>query len=323
MDVSNLILPTERIACQLFKLWSRSTNLILGLRKNSCRITTLRSVLQTHLRHPKSAESGKNNSCRHEYFSVSGVTSQHERSPLLQRTQRVDLQGRAVENNVLLAIPEEEYQALCPSLEFVALAMHEVVQEPGHPIEFGYFLNCGLISLLVVTSDAKSVEVGMVGKEAFLSAPLALGLRHSPQRAVVQVPSEGFRVRSKAWQEFLPFTPRLHQLLCRYLLVQGMHIAQVAACNRLHEIEQRLARWLLMSHDRIAADAFPVTHHLLAQMLGSGRPSVTVAAGALQRAGIIEYSRGMVRILNRKALENAACECYQAILRISMNNGTG
>ena len=110
--------------------------------------------------------------------------------------------------------------------------------------------------------------------------------------------------------------PTLQQGLNRFLLLQGMQVAQVAACNRLHEIEQRLARWLLLSHDRSKGEAFPITHDLLSQMLGSGRPSVTVAAGALQRAGLIEYTRGMVKVLSRPGLEDASCECYEAIRRI-------
>jgi CRP-like cAMP-binding protein len=118
-------------------------------------------------------------------------------------------------------------------------------------------------------------------------------------------------------EEVLADSPQLRQRMNRYVVVQGLRVAQLAACNRLHEIEQRLARWLLMTQDRIGADSIPITHDFLAQMLGSGRPSVTVAAGLLQRAGVIEYTRGAVKILNRGALESAACECYDAIRRIN------
>jgi CRP-like cAMP-binding protein len=231
--------------------------------------------------------------------------------------ERSDVNGRPVHNRILLSLPDQEFRAVRPHLEPVELEMHGVLQDPGEKIDYGFFLNSGLASLLVVTSDARSVEVGMVGREGFVGAPLAVGLRHSSQRAIVQVAAEAFRIRSEALERILSNTPRLRYALNKYVLVQGMQVAQLAACNRLHEIEQRLARWLLMSHDRVGSDSFPITHDLLAQMLGSGRPSVTVAAGALQRAGIIEYTRGIVRILRRSALEQAACECYQAIRRIT------
>lgn len=240
-----------------------------------------------------------------------------------QPSQRRALQGRLVENDILLAIPEPEYKALRPHLEFIELQMHQVLQDPGEKIEFGFFLNSGLVSLLVVTRDARSVEVGVVGKEGFLGLPLASGLRESSQRAIIQAPAGAFRVKSEVLENFLSSSPRLQYWLNRFVLLQGLQTAQLAACNRLHEIEQRLARWLLMSQDRVGSDSLPITHDLLSQMLGSGRPSVTVAAGALQRAGIIEYSRGVVKILNRKALESAACECYAVIRHITAHNGVG
>lgn len=235
--------------------------------------------------------------------------------------ERTDSKGRPVENNILLAIPDEEYKALRPHLEFVTLKMHQILQDPGEKIEFGFFINSGLASLLVVTRDARSVEVAVVGREGFVGAPLATGLRQSSQRAIIQVAAGAFRVKSEVLENILASAPRLQHDLNRFVLLQGLQTAQLAACNRLHEIEQRLARWLLMSQDRVGSDSFPITHDLLAQMLGSGRPSVTVAAGALQRAGIIEYTRGAITILNRKALENVACECYGVIRRISVSNG--
>jgi CRP-like cAMP-binding protein len=229
---------------------------------------------------------------------------------------RSDVKGRSIENRLLAAAPEAEFEQLRPHLEFVSLVSHQVVQDSGHIIEYGYFPNSGLTSLLVVTSDAKSVEVGMVGVEGFIGMPLAAGLRESGQRAIVQTAGEALRVKSETLQSVLPELPALQQAVNRYLLLQAMQVAQVAACNRLHEIEQRLARWLLLSHDRSGGSSFPITHDLLSQMLGSGRPSVTVAAGTLQRAGLIEYTRGTVRVLSRRGLEEAACECYEAICRI-------
>ena len=161
----------------------------------------------------------------------------------------------------------------------------------------------------------------MVGSEGFVGAPLAMGVRDSSQRAIIQVPADAFRVNSELLETILASAPVLQQGLNHFVLLQGLQVAQLAACNRLHEIEQRLARWLLMTHDRVGSNSFPITHDLLAQMLGSGRPSVTVAAGGLQKAGIIEYTRGVVTIRNRKGLERAACECYRAIRRITAYNG--
>jgi len=229
---------------------------------------------------------------------------------------RSDSRGRPVENDLLLALPNPEFERLLPRLESVSLGLHQVVQDSGRSIEYGYFPNTVLASLLVVTNDAKSVEVGMVGREGFIGTPLAAGIRDSSQRVIVHAAGDAYRVKPDVLQAFLGELPVLQRELNRFLLLQGMQFAQVAACNRLHEIEQRLARWLLLSHDRSNGEAFPITHDLLSQMLGSGRPSVTVAAGALQRAGLIEYTRGMVKVLSRPGLEGASCECYEAIRRI-------
>lgn len=244
-----------------------------------------------------------------------------EESRLTAQPDRVDAQSRAIDNRILLFIPDEEFKNLRPHLEFVQLQELQVLQEPGARIEYAYFLDNGLVSLLIVTSDARSVEVAMVGREGLVGTPLIIGVHDSSQRAVVHVSGEAHRVRAEALIAFLPTAPVLTACLNHYVLLQGLHVAQLAACNRLHEIEQRLARWLLMSHDRIGSDVFPITHDLLAQMLGSGRPSITVAAGTLQRAGTIEYTRGAVKILNRKGLERAACECYAAIRKISSYDG--
>jgi CRP-like cAMP-binding protein len=243
------------------------------------------------------------------------------RNDLSEQKDRFDSKGRAVGNGVLLTIPEDEFGVLRPHLEFVNLTLQQVLQEPGEKIEYAYFLNGGLVSLMVVTSDARSVEVAIVGREGFVGAPLVVRVRNSSQRAIVQVPADAFRIRSDVMDAVLPGLPGFKECLHHYILLQSLQVSQLAACNRLHEIEQRLARWLLMTHDRVRSEKFPITHDLLAQMLGSGRPSITVAAGTLQRAGLIEYTRGAVTILNRKGLEDAACECYAAIRKIGSYNG--
>jgi CRP-like cAMP-binding protein len=195
------------------------------------------------------------------------------------------------------------------------------LQETGQRIDFAYFLNEGLASLVVLTRDGRSVEVAIVGKEGMIGTPLAVGLRQGPYRAITQISGQALRIKSAALEEILQSAPELRLILNRYVLIQGLQIAQIAACNRLHEIEQRLARWLLMCQDRIDSDLLPITHEFLAQMLGTGRPSVSLAAGILQRAGLIENLRGTVKILNRPQLEESACECYRAIQHF--NGGLG
>jgi CRP-like cAMP-binding protein len=161
--------------------------------------------------------------------------------------------------------------------------------------------------------DGRTAEAGVVGNEGFTGTPAAVGLSRSPLQAVVQITGDGFRVEISALQTTLESTPHLQSLLSRYAVVQGMQVAQTAACNRLHDIKQRLARWLLMTQDRVDSESLPITHDFLATMLGTDRPTVSLAAGVLQREKIIEYTRGTVKIVNRKKLEDSACECYGII----------
>jgi CRP-like cAMP-binding protein len=238
-------------------------------------------------------------------------------------TQRTDLLGRTIANGILLDIPDQEFRILRPHLEFVSLQAQQVVQEAGDKIAHILLLNSGLVSLLIVTSDARSVEVGMVGREGCVGGALVAGVGYSLQRALVQISGDAFRIKADTFIDLIAECPAFNEMLHRYLLLQGMQVSQLAACNRLHEVDERLARWLLMSHDRARGDSFPITHDQLAQMLGSGRPSVTVAAGSLQKVGIIEYRRGQLRVVSREELERAACECYEAIRRIREINHNG
>jgi CRP-like cAMP-binding protein len=224
---------------------------------------------------------------------------------------RTDVNSRPVENQILNSIPEIEYNLLRPHLESVQLQHHQILHEAGERIEFAYFLNEGLASLVVLTSDGHSVEVAIVGREGIVGTPLAVGIHRGPYRSIMQISGTGVRLKSEILEDKMREASELRLMLNRYVLVQGLQIAQIAACNRLHEIEQRLARWLLMCQDRVASEFLPITHEFLAQMLGTGRPSVSLAAGILQKAGFIENLRGTVKILNRKQLESAACECYQ------------
>jgi CRP-like cAMP-binding protein len=227
--------------------------------------------------------------------------------------ERTNPEGKAVGSLILLSIPDSDYKSLRPHLEYVSMPNHLVLHEPGRKLEFAYFPNRGLISLVVVMKDGKTAEAGIVGNEGFTGTLAAVGLSRSPLQAVVQITGDGFRVEVGALQNTLESSPRLQSVLSRYAAVQGMQVAQTAACNRLHDIGQRLARWLLMTQDRVDSGSLQITHDFLATMLGTDRPTVSVAAGALQKRKLIEYTRGAVEIVNRKKLENSACECYGVI----------
>jgi CRP-like cAMP-binding protein len=234
---------------------------------------------------------------------------------------RTDRDGKAIKNAILLTIPEDEFLVVRPMLEHVEMPQHKVFYEQGAKIEHAYFPNEGMVSLVVIVQDGRSVEVGLTGCGGLVGAPLAFGFESAPMRAIMQMPGRGLRVASQALEEIFARTPHLRFLIERYVMMQQLQVAQLAACNRLHDIDQRLARWLLMCQDLIDSENLPLTHEFLAQMLGSGRPTVTIAAGVLERAGLIVNTRGKVKILNRKRLEDAACECYRVIQ--TYNGGLG
>jgi CRP-like cAMP-binding protein len=234
---------------------------------------------------------------------------------------RDEAAGKSESNVVLLSLPEKEYNLLRPHLEPTDLPQYEILEEPGEKIDFTYFLNDGMASLVALSHDGRSVEVGIVGKEGMVGMSLVAGLRRGTFRAIMQMAGSGVRVRAEVFQDILLSAPVLRAQLGKFALMHGMQVAQLAACNRLHEVEQRLARWLLMCQDHRDSQLLPLTHEFLAQMLGTGRPSVSLAAGSLENAGLIENLRGSVKILNRKNLEEAACECYGVIQRF--NDGLG
>jgi CRP-like cAMP-binding protein len=234
---------------------------------------------------------------------------------------RTDAAGKAVNNVILLSLPDEEYNLLRPHLEPAELPQYQILHEPAERIDFAYFLNQGMTSLVALSADGRSVEVGIVGREGVVGMSIAVGLLRGTFRAIMQMSGCGVRIRSEILQQVLLCASTLQSEVSRFALMHGMQVAQLAACNRLHDIEQRLARWLLMCQDRVDSPLLPLTHEFLAQMLGTGRPSVTLAAGALESVGVIENFRGTVKVLNRKGLEQAACECYGVIQ--NFNGGLG
>jgi CRP-like cAMP-binding protein len=227
--------------------------------------------------------------------------------------ERTNAAGKPVRNQILLSIPDTEYRAIRPHLEFLGLPQHRILHEPHQKLEFVHFPNAGLISLVVSLKDGETVEAGLLGNEGVAGMPAVLGLTRSLLREVVQIEGNGFRMRVVMLREMLRSAPELQAVLSRYAAGLAMQVAQTAACNRLHRIEQRLARWLLIAQDRVDSGFLPITHDFLATMLGTDRPSVSLAAGVLQRTQIIEYTRGAVRILDRKKLEKFVCECYAVV----------
>jgi len=222
---------------------------------------------------------------------------------IVQPGERTNPAGKPVRNKLLLAIPDEEFRKIRSRLQFIELPHHLTLHQPHQSVRFAHFPNAGLISLVVELKDGRTVEAGLLGNEGASGMPAVLGLSRSPLREIVQIEGDAFRVRVNTLRELLPSTPVLQATLNRYAAGLAMQVAQTAACNRLHKIEERLSRWLLIAQDRLDSGIVPITHDFLATMLGTDRPSVT----------LIEYTRGFVRILNRKELESFACECYALI----------
>ena len=223
------------------------------------------------------------------------------------------LQRRSIANRILSALPPEEYERILPDLKEVHLKFRVSLHEPGDRMPYVYFPNIGVISTLTVLEDGSAVEIATIGNEGMTDVSVFLGLEESDSRLLVQVPGSAMRMESRRFREHVEQTPVLRTLLGYYTVSMLALVAQSAACNRMHPLIERCARWLLMTHDRVDADEFPLTHEFLSTMLGVRRPSVSVAAKALQAAGFITYHRGKVTVLGRPGLEAASCECYRLI----------
>ena len=214
------------------------------------------------------------------------------------------------ENHLLTALPVEERERLLPHLERVPLPLGDVIYEAGEPIRDVYFPTSGVVSLLCTIDDGASIEVGTVGMEGVAGVSVFLGADASPNRALVQVAGEAMRMKSEVFRELAEQRGRFHHLLHLYTYALLTQMSLSVACNRFHSVERRLARWLLMMHDRAQVDEFQLTQELISRMIGTRRPHVSTAVGNLHNAGLIRNGRGKIHILDRQGLVGVACACY-------------
>lgn len=217
------------------------------------------------------------------------------------------------QNRILASLPAEEFERISSHLVEVSLPLGEIIYQPEQKIEYVYFPENSLVSLLAVLEDGETVEAGVIGYEGFVGVPVVLGVQSGTTQALIQGAGDAQRITSQALRSLINDGGQLQSLLLRFTHTLFTQIAQTAACNRAHDLNQRLARWLLLSHDRLRKEEFILTHEFLSRMLGTRRAGVSVAANGLRQGGLIDYSRGRVRIKNRKGLEQAACECYGVV----------
>jgi len=216
-------------------------------------------------------------------------------------------------NRLLATLPKNEYKRLQPGLKRISLGFGEVLYEPGDTIKHVYFPNDSIVSLLSALSERSTLEVGMVGNEGMAGLPIFMGVNVSPTRAIVQGSGSAMRMASAAMRREASRTGTLHRLLHRYAHSLLTQVSQSASCNRFHSVDARLARWLLMTSDRLGLEEFRVTQDFMSNMLGVRREGVNKAAGALQTDKLIRYRRGTITILDRRGLEANSCECYAII----------
>jgi CRP-like cAMP-binding protein len=217
------------------------------------------------------------------------------------------------QNHLLAAFPASEYQRMAPHLELVPMPLGEVLCESGGRMQYVYFPTTCIVSLLYVLEDGSSAEIAVVGNEGILGISLFMGGDTTPSRAVVRSGGHGYRLKAHLLQEEFGRAGPVMRLLLRYTQALITQMTQTAVCNRHHSVEQQLCRALLLSLDRLAGDSLTMTQELIANMLGVRREGVTEAAGKLQRAGLIRYSRGHIDVLDRPGLERAVCECYGVV----------
>lgn len=227
---------------------------------------------------------------------------------MLGTSKKLDIQNR-----ILAALPHEELARILPHLVSGRLERGEVVYVTSDRIRYVYFPSNGLVSMRCASESGSTVEVAMVGNEGIIGHPVILGNRLMPYEVTVEVTADVFRIRVEDFQEEFNKGEALHQFTLRYLNLMIAEISQSSLCHRFHTIEEGLSRWLLITHDRLFSDSLNVTHEIISHALGVPRTGVTTAAGALQRAGTIRYTRGKIVILDRARLEATSCECFRIV----------
>jgi CRP-like cAMP-binding protein len=217
-----------------------------------------------------------------------------------------------IRNRLLAACGEAAMASLAPHISEVSLTVGRIIAEPGDPVEHVYFPTSGVVSIVTIMEDGRSVESLTVGREGAVGLLAAFGDTKSVSRAIIQIPGAAQRIRADHLREAAARDPSIMSVVVRYAQAVEAQLHQAAACNALHHIEARLCRWLLTCEDRTGDSVLPLTHEFLALMLGAQRTSVTLAAQAVKRRGLITYRRGVITMLDRVGVENASCECYQA-----------
>ena len=217
------------------------------------------------------------------------------------------------QNKILAALPASELAQLIPKLKLIKVELDEILNLAEQPIEYVYFPISGIISLLTVLKDGATVEVAVIGSEGIVGVSAIMGAEKATNEALAQGGGQAFRMRAQDLRAAFDKSGKLREQLLKYTHALLAMVTQNAACNRMHTLEQRLARWLLLTHDRVRKDEFVFTQEFMSRMLGVRRAGVSVAANTLRQAGLIEYSRGGIHVLNRAGLEDASCECYRTI----------
>ena len=226
-----------------------------------------------------------------------------------------DQHNATVRNGLLSALPPANLARLRPKLHFVELPFNQTLYSMDGALDTVLFPESGMVSLLATLDDGEQIEVGIAGREGLVGLPLVFGDDRSLVEARVQMEGTALRIGAAAFRDEMEQSDALRTLLLRYALAFHAQITLSAACNARHAIEQRLARWLLIAHDRVEGNDFPMTHEFISMMLGVRRPGVTIAAGIFQKAGLIHYARGRMAVTDRPGLEAASCECYHVMRR--------
>lgn len=216
-------------------------------------------------------------------------------------------------NRLLAALPHQVYQRLLPDLQLIKLSQEQIIYVSGETSEFAYFPNNSIISSVAILENGETIEMGVIGNEGMIGIPLILNTEYTNFAAVVQVTGNAYKIAAQSLKKELELQEELKILLMRYTQARIIQLGQTIACNRHHKLEQRFARWLLLVRDSIQEDRFELTHEFISQMLGVGRTRITEIAREFQKAGIIQYKRGCVEIVDNQKLEDICCECYEVI----------